>query len=188
MAAAISRKTLLHESLTEYAAVASNPAFFTACEWLFLLSGGLTLAYMIKLFVVLFLEKPERKQAKKAYMNRATAVVLTVSALMIPLLGLLPELTANGLARLSMPFFRLGSFEGASYFSLESLKGAMISILIGILVYFLIVRTCTMRKKARAARTSTRTPPGLIWSGTCTVRCCGSSQRWAACWRGSRIP
>lgn len=140
-------KTLLHESLTEYAAVASNPAFFTACEWLFLLSGGLTLAYMIKLFVVLFLEKPERKQAKKAYMNRATAVVLTVSALMIPLLGLLPELTANGLARLSMPFFRLGSFEGASYFSLESLKGAMISILIGILVYFLIVRTCTMRKK-----------------------------------------
>ncbi len=107
---------------------------------------------------------------------------------MIPLLGLLPELTANGLARLSMPFFRLGSFEGASYFSLESLKGAMISILIGILVYFLIVRTCTMRKKARAARTSTRTPPGLIWSGTCTVRCCGSSQRWAACWRGSRIP
>ena len=140
-------KTLLHESLTEYAAVAANPTFFIACEWLFLLSGGLTLAYMAKLFVVLFVEKPERRQPKKDYMSRATAVVLTISAFMIPLLGLLPDVTANRLARMSMSVFRLETFAGTSYFSLGSLKGALISILIGVSVYFLIVRTVTMRKK-----------------------------------------
>ncbi len=140
-------KTLLHESLAEHAAAAANPVFFTACEWLFLISGGLTLAYMVKLFVVLFLEKPERKTQKKPYMSPATAAALTVPALLIPVLGLLPGLTANRLAESSMPFFNAEIFEGAAYFSWESLKGAGISILIGAAVYFLIVRTVAMRKK-----------------------------------------
>lgn len=140
-------KTLLHESLAEYGAVAAQSTFFTVSEWIFLISGGLTLAYMAKLFVVLFLEKAERKPQKKAYMSRTTGVAFIVSALLIPILGLLPTLTANQLVKLSLPFFRLTDFEGAAYFSLESLKGAGISILIGIFVYFLIVRTIAVRKK-----------------------------------------
>jgi hydrogenase-4 component B len=48
-------KTLIHEALVEY----GNAAF----EWLFLASGGLTLAYMLKLYVVLFWEEPSEKVA-----------------------------------------------------------------------------------------------------------------------------
>lgn len=48
-------KTLIHEALVEY----GN----TVAEWLFLISGGLTFAYMLKLYVVLFWEKPSAKLA-----------------------------------------------------------------------------------------------------------------------------
>ena len=45
-------KTLLHESIVEYIALAGEFAWlFTALEWLFLFAGGLTFAYMLKLFV-----------------------------------------------------------------------------------------------------------------------------------------
>ena len=52
-------KTLLHESIVEYIHLAPQSAgLFTAVEWLFLLSGGLTTAYMLKLFVALFVDRP----------------------------------------------------------------------------------------------------------------------------------
>ena len=56
-------KTLLHEGLVEYIAHAERFAGMTLAplhiiEWLFLLSGGMTLAYMTKLFYLLFLAKP----------------------------------------------------------------------------------------------------------------------------------
>ncbi len=49
-------KTLLHEAVAEVGVALGGAA--RAFEWVFLFSGGLTLAYMCKLFVCLFLEKP----------------------------------------------------------------------------------------------------------------------------------
>ena len=62
-------KTLIHEGMLE---VSSIPAFV---EMLYLLAGGCTLAYMLKLYICIFIEKnnDEEKQAtydaKKKYMN-----------------------------------------------------------------------------------------------------------------------
>ncbi len=46
-------KTLLHEAIAAY----GGGGFMRAVEWAFLFSGGLTLAYMTKLFVAVFVEK-----------------------------------------------------------------------------------------------------------------------------------
>uniref|UniRef100_UPI000554E1A8 proton-conducting transporter transmembrane domain-containing protein n=1 Tax=Clostridium sp. D5 TaxID=556261 RepID=UPI000554E1A8 len=46
-------KTLLHESIVEY----SGAPVFVFVEWMFLISGGLTVAYMLKLYISLFWEK-----------------------------------------------------------------------------------------------------------------------------------
>lgn len=55
-------KTLIHESIVEYQMI--NPAgLWKAVEWIFLASGGMTVAYMTKLFVAVFVEKhPERQE------------------------------------------------------------------------------------------------------------------------------
>ena len=54
-------KTLLHEAIVKGAAIYGWP--LKVAEWLFLISGGMTLAYMTKLYVCLFVEKnPTRQQ------------------------------------------------------------------------------------------------------------------------------
>lgn len=59
-------KTLLHESIKEYMEWAANPGAATACEILFIVTGGLTLAYMLKLYYAIFVEKGDGEDGKAA--------------------------------------------------------------------------------------------------------------------------
>lgn len=159
-------KTLLHESIVEY----GGAGMMKAIEGIFLLSGGLTLAYMTKIFVAIFVEKNKdvNKQSKydniKHYMNAESTFALTVSAAVLFIWGLFPHTIMDRVAGLGKNFMNhsdlvLGcvsmddwfvSPEGAghavAYFSLNNLKGAAISIIIGVLVYFLIIRKLLMRE------------------------------------------
>ena len=60
-------------------------------RWLFLIAGGMTIAYMTKLFVVLFVDKPtgDVHHGAKNYANPLSRMAITVSALILPVLGLL---------------------------------------------------------------------------------------------------
>ena len=167
-------KTLIHESIVEYIelieegagaatfAIASGDGaymLFKVIEWLFLITGGMTVAYMTKLFIVLFVEKNEdaAKQAEfdaqKNYCSRVTAGVLAVSATVIPVLGILPYYTQNYIADFGQGFF-FGSSpaHAVKYFTWTNLKGALISLIIGALIYFLIIRGCFMKKEADGIR------------------------------------
>ena len=105
-------KTLIHESIVEYISMAAltpgQSAYYKAVEWIFLISGGLTFAYMTKIFVALFVEKnPEEQQrydGMKQYVSRPTAVVLLLSAAILPLLGFTPGLTMDKIAGLCQGF------------------------------------------------------------------------------------
>lgn len=135
-------KTLLHESIVE--AAAHYGWALTLVEWVFLLSGGLTAAYMTKLFVAVFVEKHPIRQAEfdgmKRYLNRPAALALTLAALPI-LCGALPNQTMDWVANLGVDFLHGESLAHAiHYFSLENLKGAAISLAIGAAVYLGIVR------------------------------------------------
>ena len=136
-------KTLLHEAIVEAGS-------YRLVEWLFLFSGGLTLAYMTKLFVCIFLEKHPEKQEEydqnRHYMNLRSAVALCVPAVILPVLGLTASRSMDAIAALGTDFFHAGHLEHAvHYLSPENLKGAAISVAIGALVYFLIVRKLLMR-------------------------------------------
>ena len=157
-------KTLLHESIVEYghllAETGVNAGWITAVEWVFLLTGGMTLAYMTKLFIAVFVDKPapkkqtakEKKMAakgiRKPYMSRLTAVTLSVVALILPIFGILPTLTMDKLAGITAPFFAAEEAGSVAYFSLGNLKGALISILIGAVLYLLIRRFLTKVNEA----------------------------------------
>ncbi len=148
-------KTLLHESIVEY----GGGGLFTAIEWIFLFSGGLTVAYMTKLFVAIFVEKNEdaARQAaydeKKCYMNRASGFALTASAVILLLWGLVPHLTMDRVARLGQYFMGLqGAGEAVAYYSWRNLSGALISIGIGAVVYLLFIRGVLMVRGAYVNR------------------------------------
>ena len=139
-------KTLLHESIVEYIgllnAAGENSLFFRGIEFLFLLSGGLTVAYMCKLCSALFLAAPEReKHCSSKYISPMAGAVLVFTALLPPFFGLLPHLSLDKIASLSTAFFSAHDPDHViAYYSFTNLKGSLISITIGILVYVLFVR------------------------------------------------
>lgn len=160
-------KTLLHESIVEYmqhiqlSGSTAIPGYtdMQALEWLFLVSGGITFAYMVKLYVCLFLQKNKDSDVQAAYddmagryMNIGTAAALTVSAALVPVMGILPQFTMDRIADMGQNFCNpwLGMQEEmhpVRYFTAENLKGAVISITLGIVFYLVAVRVLMYRKK-----------------------------------------
>lgn len=141
-------KTLLHESIVEY----GGGLVFKTVEWIFLISGGLTVAYMTKLFVAFFVEKNndakvQRKYDEmKQYMNLKSGMALTVSAVLLLIWGLFPHQIMDKAAVLGHSFMHLEEAgEAVAYFSLKNLSGALISIGIGAVVYVFFVRKVLMR-------------------------------------------
>ena len=157
-------KTLLHESIVEYIHGMEHGEFLTSfigigdmklIEAIFLVSGGLTLAYMCKLFVAVFLEKNNDAAVQKAYEERknymtpCSAFALTASAVLIPIMGMLPYATMNRIADMGQNFMGHVHMEHeVHYFTWTNLKGSVISILIGAVVYFVVVRGFMMEKQA----------------------------------------
>ena len=126
---------------------------YKALEVLFVISGGLTIAYMTKLYICLFWEKHPTRQAEfdamnGKYLTKQSAVALLGSAVLLPLLGALPQLLMSPMGARSAAFFGPEAIAAPiHYFSLENLTGALQSIVIGAATYLLIVRPMLMRRE-----------------------------------------
>ena len=136
-------KTLLHEAIVESGAG-------QVIEWLFLLCGGMTLCYMLKLFITVFVEKNHDDELQKHYddqkdyWNTESSIAVAVPAVILAVMGLFPYLIMNRVAYMSSPF--LGITHDAMgecvvvYYALYNLTGSLISIAIGLVLFFLIFR------------------------------------------------
>ena len=154
-------KSLLHEAILEYIAhlQAHGGAWapYKLVEIIFLVSGGLTVAYMTKLYLCIFWEKHPTRQAefdaRTDYMNAQTAFALLGSAVVLPLLGALPGMILSPVGARSAAFFgQEASHHAIAYFSGENLLGAAESIAIGAIVYLVIVRRFLSRREADGSR------------------------------------
>lgn len=156
-------KTLLHESIVEYTHGLAHgefvSRFFTASgmtgiEWIFLISGGLTVAYMCKLFVAVFVEEnadasvQKMFEEKKRYLSPVSAALLLAVACLIPVMGLLPHCTMDVLADMAQSFLGVHHTPHAvQYFAWVNLKGSVISLAVGAVLYFAVVRGWMMKKQ-----------------------------------------
>lgn len=141
-------KTLIHESIVEY----GGGWVMHAVEYIFLFSGGLTVAYMTKLFVAVFVEKnasaevQRRFDRMKDYMNVQSGAALGISAALLLIWGLFPHTIMDRAAAMGQGLMHLEEAgHVVSYFSLKNLSGAVISIVVGAVVYLLVIRRYLMR-------------------------------------------
>lgn len=124
-------KSMIHEGMVLWQEELPS-VWMRGAEWLFLLSGGLTVAYMTKLYVAIFLEcnvsqeLQEKYDGQKNYCDKVTAILLSLTALLLPVIGV------------------YGGIDKGT-FNWEGLSGALISIVIGVAVYFVFVRKWMMR-------------------------------------------
>ena len=154
-------KSLLHEALLELIVHQQEHGHiwmpYKAAEILFLISGGLTIAYMVKLYICIFWQKNPEKQAEYdasgRSMNPVSAIALIGSAIVLPFLGAVPATFLTPLGDMSAHFFGQHAPEHhIDYFCAANLEGAAISISIGAAVYLLIVRPLLMKKNADGVR------------------------------------
>ena len=144
-------KTLIHDAIVERIHEGGMTGLFEVCEWLFLISGGLTTAYVIKLFTALFVADPSPDMHQKdKYISRTNALILTFSALLLPLIGMFPYSISDKLSIMGSSFMNGPEHHHIlNYFSSECLEGAVISICIGVAVYFLLVQNFMIERKGK---------------------------------------
>ena len=155
-------KTLIHDAIVEhlhelshgagtlsFMSAGAEASLFSLCEWLFLISGGLTTAYVIKLFVALFVASPAPDlHEKEKYISPVNAFILTLSALILPLIGMMPYRIGDAISIFGSPFMHGPEHHHIlNYFSSSCLEGAIISIGIGIAVYFLFIQNFLLVRK-----------------------------------------
>lgn len=160
-------KTLIHEGIVEYAHELTGGAHtaIKAVEYLFLLSGGMTIGYMLKLFIAVFVEKPntyrEGKPAKKHdhtekdehhadfdkkwNVSLLSKIALAIPAAVIVVCGVITPIYIDHLSVYMSDITHAHEIEHLEIFSLENLKGFAISLAIGLLVY-LFIRKCLMKE------------------------------------------
>ena len=156
-------KTLLHESIVEYIhLVPETAALFTAVEWAFLLAGGLTAAYMLKVFFCLFVQAPDANAKwlhHDHYASKLSMGTLTTLVAVMPVLGLLPNVIMDGLAAMGRGFMHGHAPDHAvHYFAWVNLKGALISLCIGTLVYLFVIRPLLTESDCGGVRYPDRWP------------------------------
>ncbi len=137
-------KTLVHEAIVEYAHM-SHLWTVTAVEWLFLFSGGLTAAYLTKIYVAIFHQKG--KDYGKAWGTPMSKLALCLAAVTLPVIGLLPHSLAERVAGLTLEFTGGHHFHHAvHYLAWINLKGVVISLCIAAVVYCLFIRKVLMTR------------------------------------------
>jgi len=149
-------KTMLKKSISDAAYLAQGLPLETLLNLSYnamIFTGALTFAYMSKLFITLFVRKGNAETTdKKRYMSIPSAVALAATAALVPLLGIITPAIDN-IAAMSLGFFHAEySASVASpipYFNWENIRGALISVVIGIGVYAVVALGFPRQRKAR---------------------------------------
>ena len=154
-------KSLIHEGILEYVEVLSEEGlsifWYKASEYIFLLTGGMTAAYMTKLYVTLFVMKNTKdvqKEYDKLKLPAAVKAALLISAVVLPVLGVTANFSMNGIAVTMQGILGGEAGYGAQYFNFENLKGAAISLIIGAVLYFTVVKKLLMTRDNKQ---------GMLW-------------------------
>lgn len=165
-------KTLIHESIVERIFMYHDFEFaahmFRIVESIFTLTGGLTTAYMTKIYIAVFWEKNPYLQEKMdssngKYMNKASAFVLTLSSLVLPFFGMTFYKTMIPISEFGSRFMNLhGHPHVVPFLEWACLKGAAASLAIGAIIYILIVRQLLMAEDANGNKVYINAWPSFI--------------------------
>ncbi len=163
-------KTLLHESILEYVMELQHEGhasgIYSFVEKVFVVTGGMTAAYMTKLYIAIFWEKNTARQAEFDGMkdlSGLSALAVCLPALLIPALGMFPNQLMDPIGRLTQDFLQSeGPHHAVHYFSSVNLIGGGKSILVGAVLYLGVIRPLLMKKDENGVRVYVNRWPGWL--------------------------
>ncbi len=139
-------KTLIHEGVER---LAEEFALAEVVNVVFTITGGITLCYMLKLFVCIFIEKGAAE--KKKNLSPLSLICVIIPTVVLLLMGIVPKKTVEFVSACGLTeYVQYGGTAGElfemKWFAFHTMKGGLISIAIGICLYFVLVRLCLMKK------------------------------------------
>jgi hydrogenase-4 component B len=141
-------KNMMHEALDE---IALSSGLANGVSLIFTFTGGMTLCYMLKLFICLFVENG--KGAKKNAVSKASVITALIPTILMAVSGILPRafISLPSAAKLSEYQAATGEvFKDAAlfeYFGAEALIATGISLITGICLYYICIRLILIGRK-----------------------------------------
>lgn len=134
-------KTMLHEALIE-AQHMYGGVFFNICEIVFIISSSFTVAYLLKIFVAVFIEKSNHEIGKvktKSKITKRALLPMVIFSLMSIYIGLNPSVILHVLDKTLKPFGNPQSL-AVNLYTYNNIKSSIIIILIGFIIYMGFIR------------------------------------------------
>lgn len=132
-------KNLLHHALAEAVHLYGGLWLYIG-ELMFVISSAFTTAYLLKLFIAVFVEKSDHdiENIKMKVTGRAL-VPMTILAAMIIFIGINPNFTMNIIYKAAESFYIYDKID-THFYNLENIKSSFISISLGTLIYVFFIR------------------------------------------------
>lgn len=132
-------KTLLHEALSEAHHMYHN-IWWTIAEIAFTIGSSFTVAYLLKIFVTVFIEEDDRYQGQyKEHIRKRAFVPMIVLSGTIIFIGLKPSLVLNMLDGTLEIFQSHGHIE-PNFYTWHSIRSSLLSMLYGSIIFFGFIR------------------------------------------------
>ncbi|WP_246637728.1 complex I subunit 5 family protein [Crassaminicella profunda] len=127
-------KTLLHHALGE-AHKMYHSMWWTLGEIVFTLSSGFTVAYLLKIFIAVFMEKNEKYKGQyKEHVRKRALFPMAILGIVVIFIGLRPKLLWPLIESAAKTFNINGHIE-PHFYTYENVQSSIITILIGVFVY-----------------------------------------------------
>ncbi|MBP1926006.1 formate hydrogenlyase subunit 3/multisubunit Na+/H+ antiporter MnhD subunit [Sedimentibacter acidaminivorans] len=132
-------KNLLHHALAEAVHLYGGIWLYIG-ELIFVISSAFTTAYLLKLFIAVFVEKSDHdiENIKMKVTGRAL-IPMTILAAMIIFIGLNPNFTMNIIYKAAESFYIYDKID-THFYNLENIKSSLLSISLGTLIYVFFIR------------------------------------------------
>lgn len=141
-------KTILHEALVE-AAHEYHTMFFQVAEVVFYAASAMTVAYMLKIFITVFLEEnPEYYGQYKDQIKKRALFPMAIIGSYIIIVGLFPMPIIHVVMD-ALKSFNIDAHHIPHVFSLEAFKSSAITLGLGGLLYVFFVRRVLYRKMGK---------------------------------------
>ncbi|MEA3422234.1 MAG: proton-conducting transporter membrane subunit, partial [Bacillota bacterium] len=139
-------KTLIHEAIIE-AQHLTHSNFFSIAEMIFYIGGAMTVAYMLKLFVAIFVDENKNYYGQyKNQLKKRAQLPMMILSLIIILIGIFPNSIVKALGRSGeILTYRIPT--EINFFTYEALISSIIILLFGGFIYLFAVRRALIVKK-----------------------------------------
>ncbi|QEK13419.1 NADH dehydrogenase [Crassaminicella thermophila] len=132
-------KTLLHEAILE-AYYMYHSIWWKVAEIVFTISSAVTGAYMLKIFVTVFMEKSEKYKGQyRDHIRKRALFPMIILSIAIVYIGINPDASLGIVAKGAEAFGIKGHIK-VDFYTLPNIKASLFTIMIGICIYIGFVR------------------------------------------------